>query len=110
MLLGTKDDKELGAIIEQLALGDEDTLDRVDSLLMWGLYGHRVLSQFGLGLCGYVFRQSRTNVLMTVKVEESGVPLVGFITSATTIGCIEQMFDLLAGGRLKWQKDKYPWI
>jgi len=47
---------------------------------------------------------------MTVKVVESGVSLVAFVTAATTMGSIEHMFYLLESEKLKWQKDKYPWI
>lgn len=73
-------------------------------------YGHDVLSQFGMGLCGFSLRLNRSDTLMTVKAVDGGVPLVVFVTSATTTGCIEKFMDLLDSDRLSWVKDKYPWI
>lgn len=96
--------------IDKLANKDRVHLDATRDLLTWGFYGPSVFSQFGMALAGFVFRQLNGNCQMTVKVVEQGVPLVAFVSSHTTTGCIEQMFDLLWAGRLKWQKDKYPWI
>lgn len=110
MSKSTEREERIDHLVKKLQANDAQTLDYVEDLLLFGLYGQDVLSQFGLGLKGFVFRQSRTNVLMTVKAVEGGVPLVAFITAATTMGCIEQMFDLLYNSRLKWQKDRYPWV
>ena len=110
MSLETEREQYISNLVTKLAKGDGQTLEQLDDYLMWGFYVQDVFSQFGLGYLGSVLRQSRTNVLMTVKATENGVPLVAFISSGTTIGCIEQMFDLLWAGRLKWQKDKYPWV
>lgn len=98
------------SVIAQLVIKDPKAIEQVQDLLLWGLYGQDVFSQFGMGLSGYVFRQQRSSVVATVKVTEGGVPLVAFVTSAYTVSCVEQMFDLLYAGRLKWQKDRYPWI
>lgn len=110
MNLQEKREQRVWALIDKVAGRDKETVSDVFDLLEWGFYGQDVLSQNGLGLCGWVFRQRLGSVLTTVKVLESGVPLVGFVSSATTIGCISKVLDLLAEDRMKWQKDKYPWI
>lgn len=97
-------------IIERLASRDQRYIEDVQDILVWAYYGQRVFSQFGFGYCGCVLRQSRDSVKGTVKVLEEGVPLVAFVTSATTTGCISRTMDLLYAEKLKWQKDRYPWI
>lgn len=109
MSLETKRDEYIRHLTQQLTIGDPKTIDQLSDYLTWGLYGPNVFSQFGFRYDGVVVRQYRTNVRLTVKVNESGVPLVGFVTSSNTMGSIEQMFDLLWAERIKWQKDKYPW-
>lgn len=91
---------------------DENDADRelVEDLLTFCQYGHDVLSQFSMGLCGYTFRHNHANVLMTVKVLEGNTPLVAFVTSQTTTGCVTKFLDLLFQSKLKWQRDKFPWI
>lgn len=106
----TKCDQRVQSIIEHLVDRDQRYVDDTQDLLMWGFYGRDVLSQFGFGYCGSIFRQHRDSTKMTVKVTESGVPLVAFITSASTTGCVRRFLDLLFAEKLKWQKDKYPWI
>jgi len=73
-------------------------------------YGHFVLSQFGMGLKGHSIRQRNGSYLLTVKVAEEGVPLVGFVTGHTPTGCISKFLDLLEKSEIKWAKDKYPVI
>lgn len=102
--------EQVDKIVESLASRDARAIERTKDILLWSLYGQNVLSQFGMGLSGWVFRQYRTHVLLTCKVLESGTPLVAFVSGSSTTGCIEQMFDSLYSERLKWQKDKYPWI
>jgi hypothetical protein len=97
-------------IVSSIVTQDARTIQSVKDILLWSYYGPEVLSQFGMGCHGWIFRQYRTHVLMTVKAVESGTPLVAFVSGSSTIGCVEQMFDLLFSERLKWQKDKYPWI
>lgn len=103
-------DVRVQGVFTQATNGDRPTRQYVEDLIQWGFYGQKYFSQFGLGLSGFVFRQSRTNVLMTVKVVEEGVPLVAFVTAATTMGSIEHLFDLMESDKVKWQKDRYPWI
>jgi hypothetical protein len=110
MAPSSKRDDLVNVIVAQIRAGDKDALDYASDSLLFSVYSTEIFAEFGLDLCGYVFRQSRTSVLLTIKVIESGVPLVAFVSRATTRGCIEQMFDLLYEGKLKWQKDKYPWI
>lgn len=109
MSLESKHEQYIENLVDKLTTGSKGEIQQVGDYLLFGLYGPSVFSQFGLGLVGFVCRQRPGSVLLTVKVTESGVPLVAFVTSATTMGCIEQMFDLLWAGRLKWQKDKFPW-
>lgn len=108
--LSTKREQRVWAIIDQLASKDKKAVDDCFDLLTWGWYGQQVLSQFSMGLSGYVFRQLPGSVRMSVKVVESGIPLVGFINSGTTTGCVRQFYDLLWDSRVSWSKDKYPWI
>lgn len=110
MNIEDKREQRLEALIVKASQGDRRVIESLKDLLTWGLYSPSVFSQFGYGLSGFVYRQSAGGVRSTVKVVESGVPLVAFVSSATTAGNVEQMFDLLFEGRLKWQKDKYPWI
>ena len=106
----TKSEQRTWALMDKLADRDKVTVEQVFDLLQWGFYGQDVFSQFGLGVSGYVFRQRPGSVMLTVKAVEDGVPLVAFVTSATTTGCIEHLFYLLESDRLKWQRDRYPWI
>jgi hypothetical protein len=103
-------DLRVDGILEQAAANHRDTCNTIGDLIRWGYYGPNVFSQFGLGLAGFVFRHKQHSIRMTIKVVEGGVPLVAFVTSATLTGSVEQMFDLLYHDKLKWQKDKYPWI
>lgn len=82
----------------------------VEDLLILCEYGHKVLSQFSMGLCGYTFRHNHANTLLTVKVTEGDTPLVAFVTAPTTVGCVSKFIDLLFANKVKWQRDKYPWI
>lgn len=88
---------------------NDDAHTLLTDLLMFCHYGQDVLSQFDMGLCGFAVRHNRTDVLMTVKAREGTVPLVAYITSSTTTGCVSKFLDLLEQGKLKWTKDKYPW-
>lgn len=97
-------------LIDKLSLGDRETIEVVGDLLLWGFYGQDVFSQFGYGLCGWVFRQQRDFCVATIKVVENGVPLVAFVSSTTPRGSIRKAIDLLYQQRLSWQKDKFPWI
>lgn len=110
MNIETNSATRVQSIIEHLVSNDQRYIDDTSDLLLWGYYGPEVLSQFGYGYSGAIFRQHRDSTKMTVKVTDSGVPLVAFITSASTTGCVRRFFDLLHADKLKWQKDKYPWI
>lgn len=109
MSLETELEQRLDGLMAQVRGNDRVTVRVVSELCRWGFYGQKVFSQMGLGLSGSVFRQRPGSVQMTVKVSEGGIPLVAWVTSSCTTGCIEQMFDLLYADKLKWQKDKFPW-
>lgn len=82
--------------------------DVVDLVLLFG-YGQKVLSQNGLRYRGFQLRQRGDQWLMTVKVTEDGVPLVGFWTGATTTACVAMFVRHLSEDTIRWNRDKYPW-
>lgn len=110
MSLDNQVDLRVESILEKVKEGNRSTWADIGDLVRWGIYGSTVFSQFGLGLSGSVFRQQKASVKLTVKVVESGTPLVAFITAGTTMGSIESLWDLLYHDKLKWQKDRYPWV
>lgn len=83
---------------------------RLESLLLFLIYGQKVLSQIGMKLKGFSCRQKQDQWLLTVKGTENETPLVVFITSQTPTGSIEKFLDLLERDRLSWVRDKFPWI
>lgn len=91
---------------------DQRVIDSVDleNLLLFWVYGPKVLSQSGVQFRGAVFRHKGDQTLMTVKAQENGTPLVVFVTSQNPISCVSRFWDLLEDDRLVWRKDKYPWI
>lgn len=82
----------------------------VIDVLMFSEYGQNVLSQYGLGLCGFQSRQQHGQTLLTVKVSEEGIPLVAFVTAENTTACMSRFLDLLENERINWTRDKYPWF
>lgn len=98
------------SIIQNAAAQQETAYSRTLATVVLLEYGTEYLSTFGLGLCGLSVRLTREDSLLTVKVIESGIPLVAFVTSRTPTGSIERYLDMLESGRLQWHKDKYPWI
>lgn len=91
---------------------DSRVIDAIDleNLLLFLLYVPRVLSQLGITFQGYVSRQKQGQTLMTVKAREKGTPLVVFVTSGSTIGCMVRFLDLMERDRLTWVRDRYPWV
>lgn len=83
---------------------------RLESVLLFLLYGQSILSQISVKLSGFSCRQKQGNWLLTVKGYEGQTPLVVFITSATPTGCIEKFVDLYEDDKLSWNRDKFPWI
>lgn len=82
----------------------------LENLLLFLLYMPKVLSQMGIQMKGFVSRQKQGQTLMSVKAKEGDTPLVVFVTSDTTIGCMVRFLDLMENDRLTWVKDRYPWI
>lgn len=82
----------------------------LENLLLFVLYVPKVLSQLGMTYNGFICRQKLQQTLMTVKAKEGETPLVVFITSDNTTGCMVRFLDLLESGKLSWVKDRYPWI
>lgn len=91
---------------------DQRVLPAVDleNMLLFLLYVPKVLSQFGMTYQGFVCRQKRDQTLLTVKAREGETPLVVFVTSNNTTGCMVRFLDLLESDKLSWVKDRYPWI
>jgi len=102
--------EKIGHLLKSAANGGADDKALLEALLTLHIYGQEEHSQFGMGLSGWVMRQSRGETLLTVKVTESGVPLVAYITSYSPTGSIEKYLDMLEDSRVKWSKDRYPWI
>lgn len=96
--------------LEHLIERDPMYLDEARDLVLFLHYGQDVHSQFGLGFHGFVARQKGRSTQMSVKVSDGGVPLVAFSTQATTTSCIQQYLNALEDGRVRWMKDKFPWI
>ncbi|MCK5292976.1 MAG: hypothetical protein KAR39_13280 [Thermoplasmata archaeon] len=82
----------------------------LENLLLFMLYVPYILSQSGTTYKGYVSRQRGDQTLLTVKAVEKETPLVVFITSDSTTGCMCRFLDMLENDKLVWVKDRYPWI
>lgn len=110
MELGTEMLQELEAATDQWT--DQRIIHKDDlrDLLMLHIYGQKVFSELGMGLSGWVCRQRNGQTLLTVKVTEDQTPLVVFITSASPMGCVSKLFDLMEKDRLSYSRDRYPWI
>ena len=103
-------EKRVWALIGKVQDKDQEHIEHLFDTILWFEYGQRVFSQFGYGVYAWTFRQRNGMTTLVIKGQEKEVPLVAFVTSSTPRGCVEQMFDLLLDGRLRWQKDKYPSI
>lgn len=101
---------ELAAAMEQWTDMRILHVDDLEDLLAFHLYLPKLLSQKGLRLQGFSCRQANGNTRLCLKVKEGDTPLVAFVTSATTIGSMGRLFNLLLHDRLTWNRDKYPWI
>jgi hypothetical protein len=110
MNIGT--DAQLGVerLIERAYEQEGAYNDGCRTVLALIYYGHLVFSQFGLGLVGLNFRRDGLNWKLAVKVMEGNTPLVGYVTSHTTSGCMEQLFLLLDSDKMRWHLDRYPVI
>lgn len=82
----------------------------LENLLLFFLYVPKVLSQIGMRYQQHSCRQKNGQTLLTIKVREGDTPLIVFVTSDTTIGCMTRFLDLLEDDRLNWVKDRYPVI
>jgi hypothetical protein len=84
-------------------------VDDLVDLVLWIGYGQKVISQNGMRLKGFQLRQRDDLWLLSVKVVEAGVPLVGFWSAANPMGCISMLLRHLEEDRVRWNRDKYPW-
>jgi len=82
----------------------------LENLLLFLLYVPKVLSQLGIKVKGFVSRQKQGQTLLTVKAVENDLPLIVFVTSESTIGCMVRFLDLMESDKLTWVRDRYPWI
>jgi len=101
---------DVDRILDRASKPSDGYSDGVGDLVLLHHYGQKCFSQFGLGLCGWSIRQQGQNHLLTVKVVESGIPLIAYVTSHTPTGCVEQLFYLLESDKIRWNRDRYPWI
>lgn len=109
MEIATKFLYPVQAAMEQWTDGRVIDAADLESLLLFMLYVPKVLSQFGIKYGGHVARQKNGQTLLTVKAKEGDTPLVVFVTSDTTMGCMARFLDLLESDRLTWVRDRYPW-
>jgi hypothetical protein len=100
-------DLELSAALEQWT--DQRLIDADDlyDLLALMVHHHLVFVNSGHSLTGFSFRQKADSWLLTVKVKESGTPLVVFVTADNPTGCVRRFFNLYCNDRLSWVRDKY---
>ena len=96
-------------ILDRAADSDQAYTDGVEGLCLLHIYGQKVFSQIGMGLCGWSLRQKGHNWLLTIKVVDSGTPLIAYISSHTPTGCVEQLFYLLESDKVSYHVDRYPW-
>lgn len=108
MDIAQKDIYEVQAAMEQWTDGRVIPAPDLEALLLFLFYIPKTLSQFGMSLRAFSFRQKHGQTLMTAKAKESDTPLVVFITANTPTGCIVRFLNLLEDDRLMWVKDRYP--
>jgi len=82
----------------------------LEATILFLCYVPNVLTNLGMTYKGFVSRQKNGQTLLTIKAAEGDTPLVVFITSDTTMGCMVRFLDLLEDDRLKWVRDRFPWI
>jgi hypothetical protein len=99
---------EVWHMIDAIAAKDTSSIEDTYDILLWSHYGRQVFSQYGYGVYSWNFKLETSCVTLVIKAQESGTPLVAFVTSATTTSCIEKAMDLVEKGALKWMRDKYP--
>lgn len=85
-------------------------VDDLYDLLLFHHYIQKEFSQNGLDYWGHQFRRKEGMWLLTVKVSQGKTPLVVFLSSATTTGCIRLFVRQLEEERLRWVRDRYAWF
>lgn len=100
---------EVAAAMEQWTDMRVLHVDDLEDLVLFWCYVPKALSQLGIRFKGYQLRQRDGQYLLMVKGSQNDTPLVVFLTSATTTGCVRLFVSQLEGDRLNWVRDKYPW-
>lgn len=59
---------------------------------------------------GFQCRQRDGQTLLTVKLTEGPTPLVGFVTAPDPLSSVCRFMSLWQNDRVRWARDKYPWI
>ena len=77
------------------------------ALLMLMVYQYDWFVNSGYSLRGFSFRQRDGRWLLTVKVSESGTPLVVFVTAENPTDCVYRFYSLAFEDRLSWVRDRY---
>lgn len=100
-------DLELSAALEQWT--DQRLIDADDlyDLLALMVHHHLLFVNSGHSLSAFSFRQKNQQWLLTIKVHESGTPLVAFITANKPTGCVRRFLNLYTSDRLSWVRDRY---
>ena len=101
---------EVEAATEQWTDSRVVNQEDLEHLLFFWYYMPKAFSQNKMKFLGCVFRQKGDQWLMTVKAKENSTPLVVFVTSGTTTGCMRRFISLVEDDRVAWVRDKYPWI
>lgn len=102
-----KVDLELSAALEQWTDQRVISADDLYDLLALMVHHHLVFVNSGHSLTAFSFRQKSDQWLLTVKVKESGTPLVVFVSGENPTGCVRRFFNLYVGDKLSWVRDKY---
>jgi hypothetical protein len=92
-------------------LFDEDPLyiSEFRDILSFVRFLPELLSNLGMRCDGFVFRHRYSDVTLTVKCQEDGVPLVAFTTAADTTSCMVVFLRALRANKVRWIRDKFPW-
>ena len=103
-----KVDLELSAALEQWTDQRVVEADDLFDILALMIYHYDCFVNSGYTLTGFSFRQKAGQWLLTVKVKESGTPLVVFVTGENPTGCVRRFWNLWVNDRLAFVRDRFP--
>lgn len=103
-----KVDYALEAALEQWTDQRIISADDLYDVLALMVQHYEIFVKSGYSLSGFAFRQKASQWLLTVKVKETGTPLVVFVTGENPTGCIRRFWNLWQNDKLSFVRDKYP--